>query len=184
VLDLLQGHPRLAGVQVNIEPMPSGNPDFLTLLDELRQAMPTGKILSVAAYPPPTRWHPFPEGHWEESYFRQVAKRADQLAPMMYDTAIPLQKIYQHLMSTWTVDILNWSGDTQVLLGVPAYDDEGVLYHSPRVENLRNALLGIHEGLSRFKSLSGNYAGIAIYSEWEMDEQEWHYFKRNFAKAP
>ena len=183
-VDLLESHPRLSGVQINIEPMPTGNSGFLDLLEELRKAMPEGKALSVAAYPPPTWWHRFPDVHWDEPYFRQVAERVNQMVPMMYDTAIPLQRIYQHLMCTWTMDILNWSGDTQVLLGVPAYDDAGVLYHSPRVENLRNALLGIHEGLSRFKSLSGNYAGIAIYSEWEMDEQEWRYFKRNFAKAP
>ncbi len=52
VVDLLQSHPRLAGVQINIEPMPTGNADFLILLDELRQTMPADKIISVAAYPP------------------------------------------------------------------------------------------------------------------------------------
>ena len=181
VVDLFQSHPRLAGVQVNIEPMPNGNPDFLTLLDELRQAMSPGKILSVAAYPPPTRWHPFPEGHWEESYFRKVAQRADQLAPMMYDTAIMLPKLYQHLMSGWTSEILNWSGNTQVLLGIPVYDDFGVGYHFPHVENLQNALLGIHAGLSKYETLPKNYAGVAIYCEWEMDPQEWNYFKKEFA---
>jgi len=181
VLDLLKNHPRLAGVQVNIEPMPAGNPDFLTLLDELRQAMPAGKILSVATYPPPTLWHPFPEGHWEESYFRQVAKRADQLAPMMYDTAIMLPKIYQHLMSGWTSEVLHWAGSTQVLLGIPVYDDAGVGYHFPHVENLQNALAGIHAGLSRYETLPRNYAGVAIYCEWEMDPQEWNYFKQEFA---
>ena len=34
--ELLKKHPRLAGVQVNIEPLPSGNADLLRLLDELR----------------------------------------------------------------------------------------------------------------------------------------------------
>jgi len=181
VVDLLQTHPRLAGVQVNIEPMPTGNSDFLTLLYELRQAMPIGKILSVAAYPPPTLWHPFSEVHWEESYFRQVAQRADQVAPMMYDTAIMLPKLYRHLMSGWTSEILNWSGNTQVLLGIPVYDDAGVRYHLPHVENLQNALSGIHAGLSKYKTLPKNYAGVAIYCEWEMDPQEWNYLKEEFA---
>ncbi len=183
-VDLLQKHPRLAGVQLNIEPMPSGNSDFLTLLDELREAMPAGRILSVAAYPPPTKWHPFPEVHWDESYFRQVAQRADQLAPMMYDTALRLPKLYQYLMSAWTSEVLDWSGDAQVLLGVPVYDDAGVRYHLPHVENLQNALLGIHAGLSRTRSLPANYAGVAIYCEWEMDQQEWDYFRKEFAKTP
>ncbi len=119
IVDLFQTHPRFAGIQINIEPLPTGNPDFLILLDEIRQAIPVGKLISVAAYPPPTLWHPFSDVHWDESYFRQVAKRVDQLAPMMYDTAIRLPKSYQHLMSKWTLEILDWSGSTQVLLGVP-----------------------------------------------------------------
>jgi hypothetical protein len=184
VLALLQSHPRLAGVQVNIEPMPTGNPDFLILLEELRQAMPEGKILSVAAYPPPTRWHPYPDVHWDEDYFRQVARRADQLAPMMYDTAIQCPKVYQHLMSSWTTEVLDWSGDSEVLLGIPAYDDAGVGYHFPKVENLQNALSGIHAGLSGCESLPKNYAGVAIYCEWEMDRQEWSQFEKEFGKAP
>jgi hypothetical protein len=182
VLDLLQSHPRLGGVQINIEPMPSGDKGFLVLLQELRQEMPDGKLLSVAAYPPPTRWHPFPQVHWEEEYFREVAQRVDQLAVMMYDSSIRWQKPYQHLMSNWTSDVLSWSGDTEVLLGIPVYDDAGVGYHFPEVENLRNALLGIHAGLSKFKSVPENYSGVAIYCEWEMDDQEWKYLKKEFVK--
>lgn len=184
VVDLLQTYPRLAGVHVNIEPMPTGNADFIVLLDELRQAMSEDKILSVAAYPPPTLWHPTLEVHWDEPYFRQVAQRTNQLAVMMYDTAIKVPKLYRHLMSKWTVEVLNWSGNTQVLPGVPVYDDAGVGYHSPYVENLQNALSGIHAGLSTSKTLPGNYAGVAIYCEWEMDQQEWDYFKREFERAP
>ena len=61
--DLLSSHPGLAGVHLNIEPMPDGNAAFLLLLDELKQAIGPEKLLSVAAYPPPTRWHPHPEVH-------------------------------------------------------------------------------------------------------------------------
>jgi len=180
---LLETHPRLAGVQLNIEPMPSGNLDFLKLLDQLRQAMPTGKVLSVAAYPPPTRWHPHASVHWDESYFRQVSGRVDQIVPMMYDTSVLLSKIYQGLIARWTSEVLNWSGDTQVLLGVPAYEDAGAWYHFSRVENLQNALWGIHAGLSQYKTLPKNYAGIAIYCEWEMDEAEWKTLAQEFKKG-
>ncbi len=179
-VDLLVAHPRLAGLHLNIEPLPTGTPDFLLLLDELRKALPEGALLSVAAYPPPTRWHPFPEVHWEEQYFRQVAKRVDQLVPMMYDTSLKWPKVYQQLLASWTSDVLEWSGDTQVLLGIPAYEDEGVGYHVPEVENLENALKGIHAGLSRYASLPQHYAGIAMYSEWVMDEEEWGLLREEF----
>ena len=178
--DLFKEHPRLAGIHVNIEPMPSGNEDFLKLLREIRVSLPEGKILSVAAYPPPTVLHPFRRVHWEEAYFRKVAGLADQVAVMMYDTALRYEQIYQWLMASWTKEVIMWSEDTKVLLGLPVYDDAGVGYHDPRIENLRNSLLGIHTGLNSFKKIPRNYQGISIYSEWEMDIEEWdileHYF--------
>jgi len=183
VIDLLHSHPRLAGVQINIEPMPTGNSHFLSLLKELHQAMPDGRLLSVAAYPPPTRWHPFPDVHWDEDYFKQVARRVDQLVPMMYDAGIRIPKLYQHVVSRWTAEVLNWAGDSQVLLGVPVYDDAGVGYHFRHVENIENALRGIHAGLGGVSVLPENYAGIVIYCEWEMDQQEWDYLKKEFEKS-
>lgn len=176
---LLASHPRFAGVQINIEPLTSGDTNFLALLDELRLKRPPGKILSVAAYPPPTRWHPYEDVHWEEAYFREVARRSDQLAVMMYDAAQKVPKFYQRLMADWTEEVLAWSEGKDVLLGVPTYDDAGVGYHDPKVENMRNAILGIHRGLSR-RSIPTNYQGVAIYCEWETSEGEWRWFKDHF----
>ena len=188
VRQLLEKHPRLAGVHVNIEPLPSGHAGFLKLLDELKTALPADKILSVAAYPPPTRWHPFPEVHWEEEYFRAVAQRADHLAVMMYDTAIRYRKIYQSLMSAWTREVIAWSASKPVLLGVPAYDDADSGYHDPDIENLNNALRGIHAGLHSLReaasgTLPANYQGIAIYCEWEMAQEEWQMLSDDFLRT-
>lgn len=177
---LLKAHPRLAGLHVNIEPMPDGDPEFLLLLEELKAAMPAGKILSVAAYPPPTRWHPFPEVHWGEAYFREVAKRCDQMVPMLYDTGLRWEKPYRKLMADWTEEVLAWSEGREVLLGVPAYDDAGTGYHDPAVENLENAFLGIHAALGG--RTPANYAGVSLYSEWEMGEGDWEAFRRDFGR--
>jgi hypothetical protein len=178
---LLSTHPRLAGVQVNVEPLPSGDTNFLKLLTELRAALPAGKLLSIAAYPPPTVWHRFPEVHWEEAYFREVARHSDQMAVMAYDAGQNIPKTYQKLMADWTEEILAWSEGKEVLIGVPTYADADVAYHDPRVENLINALLGIHRGLSR-RAVPLNYRGVAIYCEWEMDDGEWHHFTERFLK--
>jgi hypothetical protein len=181
---LLERHPRLAGVQVNIEPMPDGDPAFLALLAELRAALPAGKTLSVAAYPPPTRWHPFVEIHWSEAYVRQVCQHVDLLVPMMYDTSIRWGKPYQHLMARWTSEVLTWAGNTKVLCGIPAYGDSGGGHHHPKAENLRNALRGIHAGLRRFPTLPDSYVGVAIYCEWEMNDAKWKVFRTEFERFP
>lgn len=176
---LLAAHPRLAGVQVNVEPLRSGDADYLKFLEEIRRVLPPSKILSVAAYPPPTRWHQYPDVHWDESYFREVARRSDQLAVMTYDAGQQIPKPYQKLMADWTGEILAWSEGKEILLGVPTYDDAGVGYHDPKVETLRHALLGIHRGLLR-QPVPTSYRGVALYCEWEMDAAEWEYFREHF----
>jgi hypothetical protein len=183
VISLLREHPRLAGIHLNVEPLRSGDANFVALVHELRRDLPAGKVLSLAAFPPPTLWHPFPQVHWDRAYFKELARRADQMVVMMYDTAIPLQLVYQRQIAAWTSEVLDWAGDAHILLGVPAYDDPGVAYHHPRVENLYNALLGIHRGLSSFAALPKSYSGLAIYSEWEMDDREWTLLETEFEKS-
>ena len=174
--ELLKKHPRLAGVQINIEPLPSGDADLLRLLDELRPVL-NGKTLSVAAYPPPTKWHRFPNLHWQFSYINRIARHCDQLAVMMYDTAISLEKFYTILMTDWTRQLVGAVRPTgcELLLGIPAYEDAGVGYHHPRVENISSALRGISasDQLDRV-------GGIAIYCEWEMDDAKWQRWRKHF----
>lgn len=185
VAALLNEWPQLSGVHLNIEPCPSGEPSLLALLEELRRAMPAGKVLSVAAYPPPTVLHPFPEVHWDERYFREVAALCDQVVVMMYDTAIRhLPKLYENLLAAWTREVLAWSGKSSVLIGLPAYDDSGSGYHEPHVENLERGLRGVHRGLHGVSLDSTSYQGVAIYSEWAMSELDWEHLRRYFVSPP
>jgi hypothetical protein len=171
---LLKQHPRVAGIHLNIEPWPHDNADFLRLLDEIRMVT-QGKILSVAAYPPPTKWHRFPDVHWPLYYIHRLTRHCDQLVVMMYDTAIPLEKFYIKLMSDWTKQLTGAIRSTgcELLLGIPAYDDAGVGYHHPQVENINSALQGISAS-PRKNAING----IAIYCEWEMDESKWQLWRK------
>lgn len=118
-------------MHLNVEPWPSGHPGMLRLLDDLRAALPPGRALSVAAYPPPTLWQSDLEIHWTPSYLREVARRSDQVAVMMYDTGIPLAKPYEALMARWTREVLRDAAPTPVLLGLPTYDDADKPWHRP-----------------------------------------------------
>ncbi len=60
-----------------------------------------------------------------------------------------------------------------VILGIPAYEDAGVGYHHPHVENISSALRGI--AASDRKNEIG---GIAVYCEWEMDENKWQCWRK------
>jgi len=180
---LLAKHPRMAGIHLNIEPCPDGSEDLFSLLDDLRRSLPKGKMLSIAAYPPPTVWQRSTDVHWGRAYYAKVASRVDQMVVMMYDTSIHYEKPYRSLMCSWTQEVLDWSAPTKVLLALPAYEDEGVGYHDPSVENLQNALLGIHAGLSNSEPLPQNYQGIAVYCEWEMNPEKWRTLEGHFLFA-
>ena len=93
---------------------------------------------------------------------------------MMYDTAIPLEKFYIKLMADWTRQLVETASSTDctLLLGIPAYNDVGVGYHHPRVENIDSALKGISASGKQDK-----VNGLAIYCEWEMDENKWQTWK-------
>lgn len=181
----MRRHPRLAGVHLNVEPWKSGDAAMLTLLDKLRAVLPAGKILLISGYPPQSEWFPFRLA-WNQNYYRQVAARCDQIAVMLYDTSLHDAKLYQWFYARWTSAILRWTRDTQteILFGVPTYGAAGpklgLVYHNPRVENLPNALAGLHRGLSDSGKLPRNYAGAAIYCEWETDATEWKIWRREF----
>ncbi|MBL7214492.1 MAG: glycoside hydrolase family 18 protein [Phycisphaerae bacterium] len=179
IVELLNKHPQFDGIHINIEPLPSGTEEFVALIKELREQFPKEKILSVAAYPPPTRFHSFPEVHWEKAYYQEINQYADQIVVMMYDTAIQWKKVYQYIMSIWTQEVLTWAPNSMILLGVSGYEDD-FDYHNPEVENIENGLLGIHAGLSRHRELPNNYVGVAIYCEWEMTDEKWNVFEKMF----
>ncbi|NUP11083.1 MAG: hypothetical protein HOW73_33985 [Polyangiaceae bacterium] len=178
---LLADHPRLAGVHLNVEPCPDGHPGFLLLLEALRAAAP-GKLLSVAAFPPPSILHPHSDVHWGERFYRDIAARCDQIVPMLYNTGLFLRQPYRALVRDWAREVLAWCGPTEVLLGLPAYGDNGVGYHDPDVENLDDSLLGVHEALSQFEVLPEHYRGIATYSEWTMTDEAWQSLRACFVR--
>ena len=180
---LLHRHPRLAGLHLNIEPTPDGDPAFLTLLEELGAAIPQDKILSVAAYPPPTRWQNNPNVHWSDVYAQAVAQRVNHVAVMMYDTGLHNPKLYRHLMDTWTTELLTDYPHCELLLGIPAYDDPEP-WHDPACENMQNALAGIHAALNVQPSRPPNYRGIALYAEWEMSPDKWAELHTLFLNTP
>lgn len=159
----------LDGVQVNIEPCSSFQPGYLELLQDLRRELPEGAHISLAAYPPPHPMHPFPQVHWNREFYQALSQHCDDFAVMAYDTAQPVSKTYVAMVSGWTRQCLAWT-DKPVRMGVPVYEDQGVGYHHPEVENVSNSLSGISAGLD--PSAPPNYAGVALYAEWTLDTAE------------
>lgn len=168
------------GVHLNVEPLADDDPAFLRFLGEVKSALPAGKLLSVAAYPPTTPLHPYKRVHWSVEYIRRVCDVADDLAVMSYDTALRWPRIYERLMARWTSELAALPGTAplgcEVRMGVPTYEDVAG-WHDPATERVTTALTGIRAGLWSLRSAPGREApsirGIAIYADWTTDDREW-----------
>ena len=176
VKKLLKQYPSFAGIHLDFEPLQNHDIGFLELLTELRVAIGERKLISVATPMPRIGF-----GGWDQSMFFQVSKRVNQIVPMLYDTYIPLQKPYVALMSSWTRKVLVWSNGKEVLIGIPAWD-EPTKSHHPNIENLENALHGIHAALE--PKMPKNYAGIALYAHFTMNDSRWKTLKQEFTHHP
>ena len=176
------------GVHYDIEPVWDNDEDFIKLLEETRGQFDKGmsgdepvtkKILSVALaefIPSSFVWWTGNVADYQnyntEKNYSSVAKYADQIVDMVYDTGMDRDYIYRWFMREqviWVGDLLG--GDVEFLVGIPAYDEgEG---HNPAVENVENALLGVLKGLNDIRSDESAFTGVAIYPEWEMVDTEW-----------
>lgn len=177
------------GIHYNIEPIYSGDPDLLALLDATAPVTRArGKLLSMAT----DELSPLPgleyaarlfvrqAGLWRAPYYREVAARTDQLAVMMYDTAMPFDWLYGTIVAWQTWRLREIVGpDTTLFIGVPTYEDEHFGFH-PAAENMQSGLRGIGIGRSFGGSPAGPNFGAAIYAGWTTDEKEWMVWRRDW----
>ena len=169
------------GVHYDIEPIWTGDADFLALLEVTGRAVHAdGKVLSVAAEELPLfpgaervigllipRYHP-----WTLDYHRRVAAHVDQLAVMTYDSAVPGAHLYQRFVARNTRMLAAALPEhAQLLIGVPSYAEWNI-GHWP-AERPKNALHGLRRGLARVAEDRRERVGWALYAEWTMDADEW-----------
>jgi hypothetical protein len=175
------------GIHLNIEPAPSGDPNYLALLDEIRTVIGS-RTLSVAAMKPTFfainigPFNPFPYS-WDGEYYEQVARRVDQLTVMTYDSGLPFANLYIKYAAWQTqqaLDAIRNYPDCELLVGVPTYEELSV-WHYPRAENAGSGLQGAIEGLREMRRnglLPSNIRGVALFADWTTSPQEWETYEQ------
>ncbi len=170
------------GVHLNIEPMPEARlgDDYLALLDALHAGFVAANhpnaLVSVAAYPPTTPLHPYPDVHWSDAFLTNVCAHADDVSVMAYDTAQTTPEAYSALVRTWTTElatdfvqpppgldeaVAGVTGEKPAAdlpnarctwrVGVPDYDDDKP-WHRPEAETLAAALQAYNAAKHAFPS--------------------------------
>lgn len=178
------------GIHFDLEPVRSGSPGFLALLDLVRPITAgRGALLSVSA----PVIDPLPGLHsvgiavadhgkwWSQSYFAEVARRCDQVAVMSYDTAMPVQSLYGGYLAQQTRLAMEVTpARVDLLMGVPAFwaNDLG---HRGNAETVATAIHGIRLGSSRTDGGRANF-GVAIYVDFAATPRDWAEYRRDWGE--
>jgi hypothetical protein len=176
------------GTHFDLEPLHSGDRDYLTLLDDLHALTRARHAqLSVAAH----QIDPLPALHsvagtltghpkwWSQAYFGQVARRVDQIAVMSYDTAQPMESLYGGYVAQQTSLALEVTPDsTDLLMGLPFYHDDN-LGHWARAETVPAAVRGVRLGLSRTDADRARF-GVALYVDFAATEADWRAYREDW----
>lgn len=177
------------GTHFDLEPLHSGDRDYLALLDDLRALTRAHHaLLSVAAHQidPLPAFHSFwgtTTGHpkwWSQAYFGQVARRVDQIAVMSYDTMQPLGSLYGGYVAQQTSLALEVTPDsTDLLMGLPFYH-ENRFGHWAHAETVPAAVRGVRLGLSRTDARRDRF-GVALYVDFAATEADWAAYREDWA---
>ena len=155
---LLDRVPRLRGVQLDFSGIDDVSPALLMLLDELRPALAAdARLLSIAV------------AAWKEPYFREVARRADQLVAPLDVHASGFAKFSVARNVTFISNALAWS------------EAKPVLFRIPPAKQLPRALRVVHLGLSR-QPPPDHYRGIILDSGTAPDAGAWMELRGHFLR--
>ncbi|MFJ8144035.1 glycoside hydrolase family 18 protein [Streptomyces sp. NPDC096048] len=176
------------GVHLDLEPLHSGDRNYLSLLDDLRAVTRAQDArLSVAAH----QIDPLPALHsvfgvftenpkwWSQEFFGQVARRVDQIAVMTYDTAQPLEGTYGGYVAQQTSLALEATPPTtHLLIGLPFYYESN-FDHWGHAETVEAAVRGARLGLSRTDA-DRKLFGVAPYIDFAATETNWDEYREGW----
>jgi spore germination protein YaaH len=167
------------GVHLDAEPVVTGDPALLGVLDKIRAVIGSQARLSIAGreitplLPEAdlviNRWFT-----WRGDYYREVAKRVDQIAVMAYDSHAPFKFWYEQWVRHQVINLTNSLRETtaEILIGIPT-SEEHSSSHDPAIENMQTGLAGLLAGLNDLDTQPGKITGAAIYPYWDTTADEW-----------
>lgn len=171
------------GIHLDAEPIDDGDESVLLLLEEVRTAIGPAKTLSIATrriwpFLPDMPWPTMNRVAWSSEYYREIARRANQIAVMTYDSALPNAGLYSFYLRLEVVELTRAleSSGAELFIGVPTSREE-TRTHRPEAENMHSGLQGVIQGLNDEDAKPAVVTGVAIYPEWETDEADWAVYR-------
>ena len=184
------------GVQLDFEPVPSGDKNFLGILDQVRKVTPPGKILSIAGYfleldgKDKQELVPTIQGDahgdrtlltWSRKYYSDAMSKVDQVMLMNYDTALRSAKDYSRFTEWQTRQLMSLAAKSKVDLQIGLPSDmkgrEGLYDRS--AENLVTGISGVQAAIGQSGCPIG-VGGVTIFNDASMNPALWNSFDGAF----
>jgi hypothetical protein len=168
------------GIHYDLEPVPSGDQDYLRLLQATSDLRPRPEPLSVSVpklEPLPGLRLPWQVAHigpvfWTPAYLTAVSREVDQVDLMAYDTTMPFPSWYGGYVERQTeLALAAVPATTRLLIGIPCYHYSN-LAHQASAETVAAAVRGIRVALTA----TGNRQrglGVALFADYSSTPQDW-----------
>jgi hypothetical protein len=109
---------------------------------------------------------------WSQHYFGQVARRADQVAVMAYDTGMPTTAMFSGYIAQQTSLALAVTPRWVLLqIGLPAYHTDNMGHHAS-AETVAAAVRGARLGLAKSDPGRRRF-GLAMYVDFAATARDW-----------
>lgn len=171
------------GIHYDIEPVFNGDDDFLALLKETKEALPKEKTLSTALSELiPEKFirlvSPFMtlKNFNSELFYEDVLELTDGVAVMTYESGIQRDWLYRYFVKNQVIWVTRLTQKKKIWIGIPTYEKGDSFF--PEAENVVTGLQGVLDGLNNVRSNPETFLGVAIYSYWETQENEWAHYRK------
>jgi hypothetical protein len=168
------------GIHYDLEPVPSGDQDYLRLLAATSDLRPRPEPLSVSVpklEPLPglrLLWQVARVGpvFWTSAYLTAVSRHVDQVDLMAYDTTMPFGSWYGGDVERETeLALAAVPATTRLLIGIPCYHYSN-LGHEASAETVAAAVRGVRVALTAAGSRYRVF-GVALFADYSSTPQDW-----------
>lgn len=157
------------GILVDIEPVQySFRKNYIVLLDNLRQNLSKGSIISVYSGTISDNNHN--EWEWDYGFYRAVSEKVDIISMQGYDTGIRGDMEYQNFIGNQIKTICNSDFNKNFLYGIPT--------HNPKPETIENALHAYNEEIRNCRN--NKFLGVNLFASWTISQNDWEIYDSYF----
>jgi hypothetical protein len=178
------------GVQLDLEPVESGDESLIEILRTLRTRRSSGQFVSLAGYllrvdgVAETRWKPSIAGvggvlAWDRGYYRRLIAVTEQIMVMNYDTALRTADDYREF-TVWQVRELSSlvPHGVELQMGLPSDVHGRTGFFDRRAENLSTGLAAVERAIAN--RCPANF-GVTVFTVDGMSGAAWRELTAKFA---